>query len=393
VLSGDGWWQELRAEFPYLDEHVFAWSGGQAPIARSVRTAIDRVLTGWQDDPVGMQAREWSVHDSVRAELATLMRCRADRIAVTESTSSALALATTMVLTRWHRAGAHPANVVLHWDCHPASSYHWLAASRSFPALTVRWADPADAGDPVAALLARADSDTIAVVATHVAWRSGAALDLGVLGERRASAPWAVLIDAAQSAGAADLGRYAGDLDFIAFPGYKWLLGPPGTGYLVLGPGWTGDASPVSGWAVAREFPVDLTEYIPMPGGAGIRYGMPDFLALAGSHAALQLVNRAGIDRIAGRIAELTGLLLTGLDNLGYDPVTPRVATARAGVCSVPVPDVPVAAMVLAEHRIATLPELNCIRLDLHAFNTEEDVARILDCFAAIRSRQEDHRG
>jgi kynureninase len=257
----------------------------------------------------------------------------------------------------------------------------------------VRWADPADDEDPVAALLARADADTIAVVATHVAWRSGAALDLGAIDRRRTGAPWAVLIDAAQSAGAADLGRYAGDLDFIAFPGYKWLLGPPGTGYLVLGTGWTGDASPVSGWAVARDFPVDLTEYIPMPGGAGIRYGMPDFLALAGSHAALQLVNRAGIDRIAGRIAELTGLLLSGLDELGYDPVTPRAPTARAGVCAVPVPDVPTAAMLLAEHHIATLPELRCIRLDLHAFNTEADVARILDCFGAIRSRQEDHRG
>ncbi len=392
-MSGDGWWQELRAEFPYLDEHVFAWSGGQAPIARSVRAAIDRVVTVWQDDPVALSAREWSVHDSVRDELAALLRCSADRIAVTESTSSALALATTMVLTRWHRAGAPPANVVLHWDCHPASSYHWLAASRSFPALTVRWADPADDEDPVAALLTQADADTIAVVATHVAWRTGAALDLGAIDRRRTGAPWAVLIDAAQSAGAADLGRYAGDLDFIAFPGYKWLLGPPGIGYLVLGTGWADEPSPISGWAVARDFPVDLTEYTPVPGGAGIRYGMPDFLALAGSHAALQLVNRAGIDRIAGRIAELTGLLLSGLDELGYDPVTPRAATARAGVCSVPVPDVTTAATVLAEHRIATLPELQCIRLDLHAFNTEEDVARILDCFGAIRARQEGHRG
>ena len=36
------------------------------------------------------------------------------------------------------------------------------------------------------------------------------------------------------------------------------------------------------------------------------------------------------------------------------------------------------------EHRIATMPELQYIRLDLHAFNTEEDVDRILDCFAGL---------
>ena len=56
-------------------------------------------------------------------------------------------------------------------------------------------------------------------------------------------------------------------------------------------------------------------------------------------------------------------------------------------------PDVTTAVTMLAEHRIATRPELQYIRLDLHAFNTEKDVARILDCFAAIRARQEDHRG
>ena len=32
------------------------------------------------------------------------------------------------------------------------------------------------------------------------------------------------------------------------------------------------------------------------------------------------------------------------------------------------------------------MPELQYIRLDLHAFNTDEDVARILDCFAGLRS-------
>jgi selenocysteine lyase/cysteine desulfurase len=54
-------------------------------------------------------------------------------------------------------------------------------------------------------------------------------------------------------------------------------------------------------------------------------------------------------------------------------------------VCSVEVPNLPAAVAALAEHRIATMPELQYIRLDLHAFNTEEDVDRILDCFAGLR--------
>ncbi len=385
--TGETWWQELRSEFPYLKDHVFAWSGGQAPIAAGVRAAIDRVMEAWDSNPVALSEREWAVFDGTRQEVATLFGCEPARVAVSESTSSALSVATAMVLARWQRAGAPPANVVLHWDCHPASSYHWLTANQLHPTLSVRWADRRDHQDPVQALVAKADADTIAVVATHVAWRSGAALDLRALGDCRRAGNWALLVNAAQSAGAVALGRHADDIDFIGFPGYKWLLGPPGTGFLVIGTKWLDEPSPISGWAAVRDFPVDLTEFLPMRAGAGIRYGMPSFIPLAGSQAALQLVNRAGIDRIADRVTGLTSVLLEGLDALGFDPVTPRPASERAGVCSVEVPDMAAAVAALAEHRIATLPELQYVRLDLHAFNSEDDVQKIIDCFATLRAQ------
>jgi hypothetical protein len=53
-------------------------------------------------------------------------------------------------------------------------------------------------------------------------------------------------------------------------------------------------------------------------------------------------------------------------------------------VCSVPVHNLAAAVAALREHRISTLPELSFIRLDLHGFNNEEDVARIIDCFASL---------
>ena len=153
----------------------------------------------------------------------------------------------------------------------------------------------------------------------------------------------------------------------------------------MIGTGWLDEPSPISGWAAVKDFPVDVTEFKPLPGGAGVRYGMPSFIPLAGSQAALQLINRAGIERIAVRVDSLMGSLLKGLDDLGFDPVTPRRTSERAGVCSVEVPDLPAAVAALAKYRISTMPELQYIRLDLHAFNTEEDVARILDCFSGLR--------
>jgi selenocysteine lyase/cysteine desulfurase len=76
VESADAsWWQELRAEFPYLEDHVFAWSGGQVPIANSVRAAINRVMAAWDDNPVALATSEWEVFDGARQEVATLFGC------------------------------------------------------------------------------------------------------------------------------------------------------------------------------------------------------------------------------------------------------------------------------------------------------------------------------
>ena len=210
------------------------------------------------------------------------------------------------------------------------------------------------------------------MVATHVAWRSGAAIDLAALGSRRRDASWALLVDAAQSAGAVPLAPYTGDIDFIGFPGYKWLLGPPGIGYLVIGAGWLDEPSPISGWAAVKDFPVDVTEFKPLPGGAGVRYGMPSFIPLAGSPGgtAAHQPGRDRTDRRPGRLPH--GLAAEGARRPRLRPghSAPGERAGWRALGRGPQPAAAVAA--LAEHRIATMPELQYIRLDLHAFNTEE---------------------
>jgi hypothetical protein len=54
---------------------VFGWSGGQVPIAKSVRAAIDRVMAAWDTDPVALSQREWAVFHGARQEVATLFGC------------------------------------------------------------------------------------------------------------------------------------------------------------------------------------------------------------------------------------------------------------------------------------------------------------------------------
>ena len=159
------WWTELRAEFPYLENHVFAWSGGQAPVATSVQAAIDRVMAAWDADTLSrLSQREWAVFDGTRQEVAVLFGCPPEQVAVSEHVTRHVPSR-----RRWcwpagsGRVRARPAWSCT-WDCHPASSYQWLVAGQRHPSLTVRWASRGDHEDPVEALLANADEETIAVV-------------------------------------------------------------------------------------------------------------------------------------------------------------------------------------------------------------------------------------
>jgi len=117
-----------------------------------------------------------------------------------------------------------------------------------------------------------------------------------------------LLVDAAQSAGhfPLDVGRL--DIDMLAAPGHKGLLGSAGTGFLYLRPeielqpllyGGTGVNS-TAAW---------MPEQMPERFEAGTR-NVP---GLAGLTAGIRYLESTGTQRVEARLSALTGRLLEGL--------------------------------------------------------------------------------
>ena len=127
---------------------------------------------------------------------------------------------------------------------------------------------------------------------------------------RRRGIPF--VIDAAQSAGAADIDFPALGADFIAMPGHKGLLGPMGTGLLLCGRlpkpllmGGTGSESEVQAMPA---FLPDRAE----PGTLNV----PGF---AGLEAGIRLVLQEGAEAIGAREAALAAYTAKELGKLGYE--------------------------------------------------------------------------
>ncbi len=76
--------------------------------------------------------------------------------------------------------------------------------------------------------------NTKLIVTTHISNLTGTIMDINAIGEISKKHGIIYLVDGAQSAGVYDIDPNAMNIDMIAFPGHKGLLGPQGTGGLYI---------------------------------------------------------------------------------------------------------------------------------------------------------------
>jgi cysteine desulfurase/selenocysteine lyase len=112
-----------------------------------------------------------------------------------------------------------------------------------------------------------------------------------------------VLIDGAQAVGHLDVDVGTLECDFYAFSGHK-MLGPTGIGVLYVSSSRLEQLEPYqSGGFMIHSVTFEKTEYTAPP--YRFEAGTPDVAGAVGLDAAIQYINRIGIERIAAREQEL----------------------------------------------------------------------------------------
>jgi selenocysteine lyase/cysteine desulfurase len=157
------------------------------------------------------------------------------------------------------------------------------------------------------------------VGAVHASNVTGGIQPVGEIGAfaRRKGIPF--LVDAAQSAGAVPIDMKALHIDLLAFPGHKGLLGPLGTGALILGremeleplrQGGTGSLSEIE---VQPDFYPDRLETGShnAPGILGLWEGIK-YLKAQGGVATLRKMERALLDQFRKGLQGISGLRVFG---------------------------------------------------------------------------------
>jgi cysteine desulfurase/selenocysteine lyase len=252
--------------------------------------------------------------------------------------------------------------------------------------------------DAIAAAITPA---TRLVAISHASNVTGAIQPVGDIAVAARERGALVLVDAAQALGHLPVSYRDLGIDLVAAPGHKGLMGPLGTGLLYIRPGVEQEMAPIRQGGTGTS-----SDHDQQPDSLPEKYesGNHNVPGLIGLGAALQYIERTGLDRLRAHELELTGRLLAGLQSIAsvtvYGPVEPA---QRVGVVSFNVEgynpqefaslldsayQVQVRAGLhcapLMHHALGTLSGGGTVRMSVGAFSTPEEIDRAVEAVREI---------
>jgi len=134
--------------------------------------------------------------------------------------------------------------------------------------------------------------------------------------------------------------------------------------------------------SVARWIPYTEYDYTLPHHAKRFEYGTPSTLPLAGMGVSVAMLLEAGLENVRDRIRLLTDILVDGLTRKGYRCHSPRGEAEWSGIVSFTHPTRPSASVVndLLGRDIWAVEREGRIRLTPHFYQTEAEMARVVDC-------------
>jgi selenocysteine lyase/cysteine desulfurase len=256
--------------------------------------------------------------------------------------------------------------------------------------------DGDDGAVDVEAFLRMVDMDVAIVAVTHCPSQNGLVNDVAAIGSvLRETDTW-YIVDACQSIGQLPVDVAAIGADFVSATGRKFLRGPRGTGFLYASDAALDELEP---------FPLDLHSATWTSDGYEVRgsarrfeYWEKSYAALLGMGAAIDYALDWGIDLLSLRIAELAQYARDGLESVPGVHVHDR-GRIRSGIVTLTRDGIPAAELVAHIKASGVNVSLSTpdysrrdfdtqgldgvVRVSPHAYNTTEEIDRLLVAVAA----------
>jgi kynureninase len=326
---------------------------GRPPLDASA--LIRQALDAWRNDLI-LAWREWIRLPRRLGDLMAgpVLEARAGEVIFGDSTSVNLYKAAAAAMAA--RPGRR--TVVTSDDNFPTDMYALQSlASQLSLNLVVVAADPVNGLDPQA-LANAVDAQTALVCLSHVAYRSGALLDMTAVTRIAHAAGALILWDVSHSAGSVVVPLERSGADLAVGCSYKYLNGGPGAPAFVYvrRSHQAGLRQPLWGWFGHRDQFHMSSDFEPAEGIERFLVGAPAILSTLAIEPGLALIAQAGIGPLQEKGRKLTDLMVRLADDWlsrhGFSLASPRDAARRGSHISLRHPNARKIVQALIAHGV-----------------------------------------
>jgi selenocysteine lyase/cysteine desulfurase len=365
--------EKIRDQFPITKNKIFLNHAACSPLPKPVADIVSRYVD--DSSKYGATKIEWNAGG--KPFFAQLIGAKPNEVALVENTSTGLNIAAHVL--RYPR-GSKVVTTDLEY---PSVVYPWLPKSLGIKVDYVKNVG----GEILLEDVEKAvDDRTVAVAVSHVEYANGFRHNLRALSEIAHDHGAYLIVDAIQSAGAMPIDVKKDDADILTTACYKWLLSPPGAGYLYVKEELVEKFEPpFVGWASVKQEIFETADFWDIwslqlsETASRFEVGSPSFLSLTGVTEALKMLLSIGIDGIERRILKLTDYLIHAVRNLGLELQTPEEPQNRSGIVNFKVDKPKEVTEKLSLKNIVVSARSGGIRVSPHFYNTEAEIDRLVE--------------
>ena len=384
----------VRQDFPVTKKTVYFNNGAVAPTPLStIKAVTDFLLKVSVEGPDCEQTSQYieGVVSEVRERVAYLLNCQKDEVILVQSTTDGLNRVARGI--EWKegdsivvRAGARE---------HHANYFPWLDVATT-RGLSMRTVSADQHGFFGMSDLDKAAKGVKLIAMSHVLYNTGAIMPVAEVGKIARENDALFCLDGAQSVGAIPVDVRRISCDFLAFPGFKWLVGPLGIGVLYCSRRARDRLLPtaVGGESAVLDPEQNILAYSEPP--ARYQAGFRNYPGAAGLEASLRYVLRLGVENIQKKSARVSEAIREGVERLpGAKLHSPEDPSTRSSILtfSLPVESATVVkrleecGVVLAEREVTVEDKpLKAIRASPHFYNSEDEASQLQSHLKSILS-------
>ena len=384
---------QLRKQIPACQTVTYlntGWSGpSPLPVVKVIKDWLDyEMVEGPTSPDVYLEGQK--IIGKTREAVAGLVNAAPEEICVTRNTTEGLNIVINGL--RWNQG-----DEIITCDLEHSSVLipSYFQQYRHGVVVRVVSMAPDEGRETILEKIESAISDrTRMVFLSHVEYSSGLRMPVKEIRQLTGSRGVLLLLDGAQSVGQVPLDMADLGCDFYSMPSHKWLLGPEGVGALYVRRELIPQLEPTyvaSRSAVPRSDPYgfepkqdSIDKFLLTSTSVPLQAGLLE---------AIEFMRAVGIEEVQARNLDLAGTMKEALSQTpGVKVLSPFQREISCGIVSIALDGISpqdAVAQLWENHRIVCrqVDFPPSIRLSLHFFNTEEEVAQLVDAVKELTRR------